>query len=546
MGVYMGVLTLLPFKKFGWIEPSNWPHLAIEALPRQLGRLISRIPRTMIDELGYLCLTNSIEGSQDRMPLVRTAWNLDRTARADRLRVNRSWGIVLHWFGDRERHNLSLPGYMSGFNGERIVNEKITRTSAHFLVGNDDVVSEVEHDLASVGIIQTQAPDSDGVPYLSSHLVNAPFADQPSKDNYFVRALEKLSTEIPTINSILPNLFFNPDIDPNLVTISIEIAGYDFDNPDKFPTMNKILNVVSLVVAIMKRYKISATNILGHNEFTTKKADPGKNFLALIRFLVGVKALAGDDQELNELVFSEFVSANGDLQQAVSSYFKFVRDYLLLLTSPEKVYEWEARSKYWQLIDVITGNLAAYTLTAGSFSLPFRGFVANMDGNYIRPNNHEGVDIIVNNTNDISAEAPVQPIKLMANGECIYIGKSRDSHWGRTVIFRHRQADSAELLSIYAHLSEFGALKVGSMYKKDYHIGGIERSDGIHPGFLHFAIAYGGTWDKDLKQKPYVPPNVGPTWIRQRFLDPIAYLRDMNSRYVPKIERSRLQEVLGG
>jgi hypothetical protein len=48
----------------------------------------------------------------------------------------------------------------------------------------------------------------------------------------------------------------------------------------------------------------------------------------------------------------------------------------------------------------------------------------------------------------------------------------------------------------------------------------LEHSD----PFLHFAMAYGGTWDSDLKERPSIPINVGASWIRDRYQNPFALM----------------------
>ncbi len=45
--------------------------------------------------------------------------------------------------------------------------------------------------------------------------------------------------------------------------------------------------------------------------------------------------------------------------------------------------------------------------------------------------------------------------------------------------------------------------------------------------FLHFAVAYGATWETDLSQSTDLPMNAKPEWIKERFLDPLAYLSAM-------------------
>jgi hypothetical protein len=58
------------------------------------------------------------------------------------------------------------------------------------------------------------------------------------------------------------------------------------------------------------------------------------------------------------------------------------------------------------------------------------------------------------------------------------------------------------------------------MYPLQYPLGKIKQDLEHSDPFLHFAMAYGGTWDTDLKQRPAIPPNVGSSWIKDRYQNP--------------------------
>lgn len=544
VGINMGAMFMRLSSPGIWWINRIWPRLSIDDLPKKIKFIIQNVPITKLDNAGFLQIFGEDGLLLGQAPLHRTMWNLRKIATIDKLSKNQNWGIVLHWFGDKDHHNLSLPGYLAGFNGEQLIDGAATQTSAHYLVGDDPVVSENIHDGNSVGIIQTQAPASDGTPYVSSHLLESPFADQTREDNYFVRAIDELTYFQPGINSILPGLLSKPSLDPNLQTISIEISGFDFDNLERFPSTQKIANVVSLILAIMNRYNISATNVLGHYEFNLGKADPGKNFLALIRLLLGIEALVRNNAELNELVFGQFKSGEDDYENGVLGYFEFVRDYLLLISSPDKVYDWEALTNYWLFRDILDGKQINSLNRSGSYVLPYDGEMDIQFGTYTDPNNHEGVDILVPIHRAENNSGSLQKIQLIGNGECIYLGEAANGHWGKTAMFRHREVNGAELVSIYAHLHEFTDLSVGDVMHIGDHIGSIKNSNGLLPGYLHFSIAYGGTWDTDLKHRPYVPLNAGQTWIRQRFLDPVKFFQRKNDRYVRSYNWTRIEKIL--
>jgi hypothetical protein len=139
------------------------------------------------------------------------------------------------------------------------------RTSAHFLVGDKlpklalGLFEEVQ------GILQTQTASENGVPYLASHLNNH-YLSSFDGDHYFINALNKLGLVGPNTHSVLSEIYEGPKVDPNFRTIAVEIMGFDFDAQENTPSSQKIANVLSVVWGLMKRYRIRALDILGHNE----------------------------------------------------------------------------------------------------------------------------------------------------------------------------------------------------------------------------------------------------------------------------------------
>ncbi len=463
-----------------------------------------------IDARGDLHLR--IEGEQfyERAPLAQTLWNIERSSRRHRLDEKQRWGLVLHWFGDREENNLFLPGYLRGFNGLRQVGSYKTRTSAHFLVGPKLPIPNTN----GIGIVQTQKADSDGTPFLASHLrpINR---DMRTAGNYFVKALYELGYQEPGIQSILQDFYDGPHTDPNCRTIAIEIAGHSFDDVDHLPSQQKIANVLTVVWALMKRYRISILDLLGHHEIQLGKADPGKVFLALIRYLIGIIALLDPSPIGKQLVFGPFLSRHGSNKDAVTRYFQFVRDYLLLVSTPKDVYDWEVRSQFGLFTAGLEQN-ADVDPGSGEIFLPVRGEILHAGHRFLIPENHEGIDI--------RAHTGYSAAQLITDGMCIKLIESERPHQKKTAIFRHRQADGAEYLSIYGHLTSFGALEVGNWYTGGYRVGSMRSSQLNRSQFLHFSLAYGATWETDLQSHPFPPLNSGPSWIRSRYFHPETFL----------------------
>ncbi len=515
-GLNLAALAL-PVPAGGKARPA-WPRLKLENLPPVIQNILTKVPRTHLAADGYLLLLGEDRRPLGRVPVAQTLWNIERSRTGDRLTPGAGWGIVLHWYGDRENFDKTVDGYLRGFNSLRRIGDYITRTSAHFLIGPEKPSWGNVRGADPVGILQTQVPDRDGTPFLASHLQPLDYSGHREGKQYFVRALYQLGYQEAGIHSLLQDLFDGPVRDPNFYTVAIEICGYDFDTPQHFPSQQQLANLLSVVWAVMKRYRIPASNLLGHHEIQLGKADPGKKFMAFVRYALGIIALVENDDEMKELVFGQFLAPDGDTALAVRKYFKFVRDYLVMVASQRDVYEWEAECNYWLLAPAILNSDSL--IIADSFHPPIYGNIANRK--YLHPENHEGVDFLVTREESLAERA-----YLVTNGVCLYVGEAYRCQPGKIAIFRHCQPDGAQILTIYSNLSALSALKVGERYTTGYPVGILEDVPRHATPSLHFAVAYGATWDTDLKVKPSIPINTSATWIRARYIDPTAYLQSV-------------------
>lgn len=504
-------------------EPVGWLALLPEALPRSVSEVLQRVPRLEITEEGFLSLKDEHGMPRGYVPLTQTQWNLEKSTSFDRLLTEYPWGIVLHWYGETESFDRTVTGYLRGFNGLRHAKDVVTRTSAHFLVGGALPATQAEASETEIGILQTQAPDKDGTPFVASHLRPLNYKLYRERKQYFVKALEALEYENRAVHSILQDFYSGPKIDPSWRTIAIEITGYNFDNPETAPSVQQMANVLGLVWAVMKRYQIAALDVLGHHEIELDKPDPGKLFMATLRYLLGIKALVEPDDEMKTLVFGRLMTENASPEQAVSRYFKFVQEYLVLVSTPAQVYAWEMRNQYWSVFDQLPGSERRLE-AAKSFILPLEGEISLLGGTFLMPEWHEGVDLYPKREQVAKRLSGVSPVRLAADGECLWVGKSRGHCAGKMVIFRHRQADGAEVLTIYSHMSEISDLRVGQKYAQGYLLGTIASPQVFMERFLHFAVAYGATWERDLRRRPDVPLNASLEWIRERFMEPMAYI----------------------
>jgi len=495
----------------------EYPKIELSDLPEAVQRILSLTPRVLIDSEGYLRYFPRDGRPAGRVPLARTLWNRERDKIYDRLYTHVPWGIVLHWYGDRDGFDKSLAGYLRGFDSLREADGYQYRTSAHFLVGAATPTAGVDAHREPIGIFQMQDPDKDGIPFVASHLKSLDLQAHQERRQYFVRALYQLHYANRRVHSLLQDLFDGPRLDPNMRTIAIEITGFDFENPANMPGEQQVANVVGLIWAVMKRYRIPSSNLLGHHEIQLGKADPGKKFMSLIRYLLGVKALLESDDTLKDLVFSQFHTPGGDPAQAVREYFQFVRDYFVMVSTPRKVYEWEGLTKFWGLEAKLRG-LQTASLKGEKWLRPIQGSTTSLGSRFLDPENHEGVDLYADQALDKVGTSTA--IHLAAQGVCLYTGLMEGCRLGHMAIFRHRPLDAAEVLTVYGHLNSLGEVQVGRSYSQGHPLGSIEKGVGHYNPFLHYAVAYGATWNTDLGRQPRVPRNVGASWIRDRYLDP--------------------------
>lgn len=497
----------------------EWPIFELSELPKPIQSILGLMVDLEINDAGLLTLKNVDGDIQGNAPLSPTLWNKLRRRSIDRVFTDRKMGIVLHWFGDKNK-KLSLAGYMRGFDSLRDVGEYETRTSAHFLIGGSLPVIDSASDPEKIGVIQTQAPDIDGAPFIASHIKNVNRSLIYDGRQYFIKALIKLREKYPNIYTVMEELFFGPVVDPNFQTIAIEITGYDFDKRLTNPKPQKFANVVAVVWALMKRYRVRSVDIIGHNELHLDKADPGKNFLAEIKFFIGVKALQDNDADMWELVFTQFLEESGDSQDAVINYFRFIRDYLVLITDPSKVYDWEKKVGFWHVMDYLEGKEGV-----GESNNKY-GYPVDIGKNrYVDLLSKRGIKVGVIFSND-RGEKDGNNVRMITRGQCLVYGSVKyNGGQTNTAVFRHIEQDGSASLSMYQGLELNNDIIVGESYPLGKEIGTMGYSDFIERRSVKFYIAYGATWDIWLKENHFLPDNVGPAWLEARFLDPIEYLK---------------------
>jgi hypothetical protein len=500
-------------------ETESWPTTPRTSLPGPIQAILKLVPKTQLGENGLLSVTPQNGGSPAQVPLAPTNWNIENSHSYNRLLPGQPWGIVLHWFGDRNGRQGDLDFYLRGFNGVRQIGEYMTSTSAHFLVGDHPPLGVETNTL---GIAQLQEPAPDGTPYQAAHIRTLDFGAYTEGRHYFVMALHQLSQAYPGVRTLLQDFYAVPGVPAHMRTLAVEITGFDFDTPIHYPGPQKIANVLSVVRACMQRYQIPALNLMGHFELQLSKPDPGKKFLALIKFLIGILALVELEQDFKALVFGPFLPATGSREAAVEAYFRYLRDYLNLTTSPRQIYEWDAWSKFLVTYDILT-NGRAKPNGCHTFFAPLDPPTWRQGYTFLNPENHDGIDIYPGPQTTRGNDQERQ-VHLLATGTCIHLGISTGMHDGFLAVFRHRQADGSEIITAYGHLDEFTDLQIGHEYPGGWVIGSINTPKSAPRGYLHFSVAYGPAWETNLHLNPNTPLNAGPTWIRKHFMDPTGFL----------------------
>jgi hypothetical protein len=524
-------LAALPYNLLSLYKPGDHsvdlPYINLDVIPNGMREIIQRIPKAVIRPDGLLWIWDSGRREYRQSQLVPTQWNIERNNPFERLFIDKSWGIVLHWFGVSFNGDQSLAGYMRGFNGMRQVGEYHTKTSAHFLVGDTPADEIDDQDRTQVGIIQTQLPDSDGIPLVASHLSGLDHQAHQAKKQYFVRAYYELGYANPSIHSILTEFYDGPKLDPNYRTIAIEMTGLNFDQKESAPSVQQLANVVGVIYALMARYQIPAMNILGHHEIELRKPDPGKNFMALIRYLIGIYALYLRDWEFFKLVFGNFISEGQEPWSGVTQYFQFIRNYFIAIGLPDQVYQWERSVNYWNFFNSISTERLYNSSTLQPFHEfypPIKKKVVIKKDRFLSPPGHEGIDLFLAQNGDVYNPEKKIEVFLPAKGQCLQLRNTGGCGFGYQVIFRHLQPDGAEILTVLSNLNEITPLEKGRVYATGHPIGSVLAGGPLGEGFLHFAVAYGATWDSVLRSRPVHPSGVTSDWIRRRYIDPQDYL----------------------
>lgn len=319
-------------------------------LPDHIQRVINLVQPVGVDSAGYLNLFSSLRQMpfQGRVELLETQWNQKHFDRWYRLRPEHPWAIVLHWDGG-QNYPRSLAQLVNGLNHSgNIVTGSESENSAHFGVGPAEPAIADGDISAPVSIAQLQRPWMDGTPLLASHLHHT-VGTQKQRLGTPGQVLF-LMQEIG-IQSTLVDIHLGQRLDPNFRTLAVEITGkkFDLDYPQNLPNPQLIANLLSLVRALMLAYGIRAWDVVGHLELQGDKPDPGKLFMAYIRFVMGILALQENEVSLRRAVFGEYQSRR-QLHRSATSYFEQLDQFTQQITRPDQYQAWTQHTQCQPLL----------------------------------------------------------------------------------------------------------------------------------------------------------------------------------------------------
>ena len=181
------------------------------------------------------------------------------------------------------------------------------------------------------GVVQTQK--ASGVaqrPYQGAHVLIGINLKTKAPDVTRLKTMEMF--EKLGIKSKLKELIEAGDNDYDKYSVGFEQVGARFSIgfPGNFPTELQIANVLSLTTAVMKEYGLSPWDVVGHKEIQ-EKDDPGAEFMATLRVLLGVAAI-------RKAVPGKLVFGEGE----TSKYFDTIKKYLIILRGEEAYDIWQS------------------------------------------------------------------------------------------------------------------------------------------------------------------------------------------------------------
>ncbi len=484
-----------------WVPfPQNaWPRIILEDLPPHLQtmrEIIETVPSTRIDSNGYLTLRDET-GSYQRVPLViegEPDWSV-RELLTDQYGEQTQWAVVLQRDGN-----------------------------AHFTVD-------------AGGLSQTKEPGAEKTPLVIWNLRQIDWEYYARNGQPYVRSAYRISRNsgYSGFDSVLVTLHeVKIGIHRRAIVIKVDEQLEDGDSQELSNELTT--NLLSLLWSL-RIYGISPWEILDSLEIYGPNGDHtqdlGIQTATQLRYYLGVLALVQGSEEDRELYFGPFMEEGLDREKAVENYFKALRQYLMMLSTPQEIQQWDRATGYWSLDDTLfeTGELLP---VANHFAYPVPveiktpGGYQHLAAEFDKEGNkkgtfHIGEDFNIANGNQDKGH----PFSAIGAGQVVYAGYVYNG-LGNLIIIRHRLPDGSQVYSRYAHLED-SYVEMGQMVRPLEIIGTIGRSGrGNDPDFyahLHLDLAYEETYERFLVTDPGYYFNESWEAVDRYFLDPLEFIR---------------------
>ena len=292
------------------IEPQGTDSREFLNLNERVSEILSLVEPLSFDIQGNL-VKETIDGSSERIETIPTKFSRHQEKQVESVDL-----LVVHYDGNDRYWDLG--DYKVERHAESIV-WLLDRNgfSVHWCVDGFPIGEKEEGVESGYGVLQTHKTSGDtSLPLVGAH-VKMEVGDETKLET--LEIFKSLG-----INSNLQSLYERRVGSFNFHTAGFEQVGTQFDLG--FPSKNQadsqqLANALSLTVAVMRQFNLSAWDVVGHHEVQKFKFDPGDYYMATLRFLLGVAAL--QDKAPNDLVFSNYRGPKKEKR-----YFETIYQYL--------------------------------------------------------------------------------------------------------------------------------------------------------------------------------------------------------------------------
>jgi len=337
--------TLYPYIKHGDFDLEEFRESLISIteggesllLNEKVSDILSRIEPLSFDSQGNLVILDEAEDTIAKPFVVIPTNESQEKAKKGEL-VDEVRLLVVHSDGAPRLKSSGVPrtalSTLAGLNSNGV--------STHWSI--DEFPIRLEHEgEGGFGILSTQSASGDASrPYEGAHVLIGIEIKTGRADVTRINTVDifkKLGIE-----SNLIDLVDEGTTDLDKYSVGFEQIGWYLSRnfPENFPPNQQIANVLSLTLANMEQYLLTPWDIVGHHEIQEKR-DPGDEFMAVLRFLIGVAAL--EEKISRDLVFEE--------NESDVEYFLLVGNNLRERVSDERFRKWDEFVGYSEFVKVL-------------------------------------------------------------------------------------------------------------------------------------------------------------------------------------------------